>query len=83
MRVLDVQQAPVPLLKQMFDSSTSATKARALFGQSARMSPAFAPGDRVLLNWAIPCGVCFQCTCGRENICEVRGTVPDTRYHPR
>lgn len=39
------------------------------------------PGDRVLLNWAIPCGVCFQCERGHENICEDRGTVPDTRFH--
>ena len=39
------------------------------------------PGDRVLLNWAIPCGACFQCKRGKENICENRGTVPDARYH--
>ncbi len=39
------------------------------------------PGDRVLLNWAIPCGVCFQCRLGHENICEDRGTVPDVRFH--
>lgn len=38
-------------------------------------------GDRVLLNWAIPCGLCFQCTRGKENICENRGTVPDARFH--
>ncbi len=37
-------------------------------------------GDRVLLNWAIPCGVCFQCARGAESICENRGTVPDARY---
>ncbi len=37
-------------------------------------------GDRVLLNWAIPCGVCFQCARGAESICEDRGTVPDARY---
>ena len=40
----------------------------------------FRPGDRVMLNWAIPCGVCFQCQRGKENICEDRGTVPDSRY---
>lgn len=40
----------------------------------------FAPGDRVMLNWAIPCGTCFQCERGKENICENRGTVPDERY---
>ncbi len=38
-------------------------------------------GDRVMLNWAIPCGVCFQCARGAENICEDRGTVPDARFH--
>ncbi|MBB5056238.1 S-(hydroxymethyl)glutathione dehydrogenase/alcohol dehydrogenase [Granulicella aggregans] len=38
------------------------------------------PGDRVMLNWAIPCGVCFQCERGKENICEDRGTVPDARF---
>ncbi len=37
-------------------------------------------GDRVMLNWAIPCGVCFQCERGKENICENRGTVPDARF---
>lgn len=41
----------------------------------------FAPGDRVMLNWAIPCGACYQCSHGRENICEQRGTVPDARFH--
>lgn len=40
----------------------------------------FKPGDRVMLNWAIPCGRCFQCADGKENICEQRGTVPDARY---
>lgn len=39
------------------------------------------PGDRVLLNWAIPCGRCFQCTRGKENICENRGTVADASFH--
>lgn len=38
------------------------------------------PGDRVMLNWAIPCGRCFQCERGKENICEDRGTVPDARF---
>ncbi len=41
----------------------------------------FKPGDRVMLNWAIPCGACFQCSRGKENICEDRGTVPDRRFH--
>ncbi len=40
----------------------------------------FSPGDQVMLNWAIPCGTCFQCIRGKENICEQRGTVPDARY---
>ena len=37
-------------------------------------------GDPVLLNWAIPCGDCFQCRRGAENICEKRPTVPDERF---
>ena len=37
-------------------------------------------GDRVLLNWAIPCGDCFQCRRGAENICESKPTVPDERF---
>ena len=39
-----------------------------------------AAGDRVLLNWAIPCGVCFMCSRGKENLCEHRGTVPDHSF---
>jgi S-(hydroxymethyl)glutathione dehydrogenase/alcohol dehydrogenase len=39
-----------------------------------------APGTRVMLNWAIPCGHCFQCQRGAENICEQRGAVPDARF---
>jgi S-(hydroxymethyl)glutathione dehydrogenase / alcohol dehydrogenase len=39
------------------------------------------PGDKVLLNWAIPCGDCFQCRRGAENICEQKPSVPDERFH--
>jgi Zn-dependent alcohol dehydrogenase len=28
------------------------------------------PGDAVVLNWAIPCGHCFQCRRGEEVLCE-------------
>jgi S-(hydroxymethyl)glutathione dehydrogenase/alcohol dehydrogenase len=28
------------------------------------------PGDAVLLNWAIPCGTCFQCAQGNAVLCE-------------
>ncbi|MGB9147661.1 MAG: alcohol dehydrogenase catalytic domain-containing protein [Acidobacteriaceae bacterium] len=38
------------------------------------------PGDRVLLNWAIPCGECFQCRRGAENICEQKPVVPPERF---
>jgi S-(hydroxymethyl)glutathione dehydrogenase / alcohol dehydrogenase len=41
------------------------------------------PGDRVLLNWAIPCGACFQCKRGAENICEQKPTVPKERFRYR
>ena len=39
-----------------------------------------APGDRVLLNWAIPCRDCFQCRRGAENLCENRPKVPIERF---
>lgn len=40
-------------------------------------------GDRVVLNWAIPCGSCFQCGLGNEHLCETRITVSSGRiqYH--
>ena len=28
-------------------------------------------GDRVLLNWAMPCGSCFQCVAGNRHLCEI------------
>ncbi len=28
------------------------------------------PGESVVLNWAIPCGRCFQCSNGEQSICE-------------
>ncbi|HET9486981.1 MAG TPA: alcohol dehydrogenase catalytic domain-containing protein, partial [Chryseosolibacter sp.] len=34
-----------------------------------------APGDPVVLNWATPCGHCFQCREGNEHICEVNSPV--------
>jgi S-(hydroxymethyl)glutathione dehydrogenase/alcohol dehydrogenase len=38
------------------------------------------PGDRVLLNWAIPCGKCFQCVRGAQNLCERSPRVPAERF---
>lgn len=38
-----------------------------------------APGDRVVLNWAIPCGNCYQCRLGNENICENKPKVDPER----
>jgi S-(hydroxymethyl)glutathione dehydrogenase/alcohol dehydrogenase len=35
----------------------------------------FKPGDKVILNWAIPCGKCFQCMEGNQNICENNSPV--------
>ncbi|MEO9021546.1 MAG: alcohol dehydrogenase catalytic domain-containing protein [Ginsengibacter sp.] len=32
-------------------------------------------GDSVILNWAMPCGKCFQCINGNENICENNSPV--------
>jgi S-(hydroxymethyl)glutathione dehydrogenase / alcohol dehydrogenase len=38
-----------------------------------------APGDSVLLNWAIPCGTCFQCSRGADSLCETRPSVAAPR----
>jgi len=35
------------------------------------------PGDRVILNWAIPCYECFQCQHGNTNICENHNQVTE------
>jgi S-(hydroxymethyl)glutathione dehydrogenase/alcohol dehydrogenase len=32
-------------------------------------------GDSVMLNWAIPCGKCFQCQEGNQHICETNSPV--------
>jgi Zn-dependent alcohol dehydrogenase len=32
-------------------------------------------GDKVMLNWAIPCYDCFQCNLGNEHICEINSAV--------
>jgi Zn-dependent alcohol dehydrogenase len=37
------------------------------------------PGDHVLLNWAIPCGCCFQCQRGNQVLCEDHPEVPAER----
>jgi Zn-dependent alcohol dehydrogenase len=41
------------------------------------------PGDRVLLNWAMPCGNCFACRSGLRNVCENKPTVPPQRFRHR
>lgn len=52
-------------------------------GVVEKIGPAssFRPGDRVVMNWAMPCGKCFQCLRGAENICEQKRTVPASRFH--
>ena len=35
----------------------------------------FSEGDPVILNWAIPCGHCFQCKAGNQHICENNSPV--------
>jgi S-(hydroxymethyl)glutathione dehydrogenase / alcohol dehydrogenase len=49
-----------------------------------------AKGDHVLLNWAMPCGYCYQCIRGNKNICENQSPVTGaknesglTAGHPR
>jgi S-(hydroxymethyl)glutathione dehydrogenase/alcohol dehydrogenase len=34
-----------------------------------------APGDKVILNWAMHCGHCFQCLEGNQHLCEVASPV--------
>ena len=41
----------------------------------SRTSRGFFEGERVILNWAIPCGRCFQCRIGNQNICENNSPV--------
>src|SRR5437016_9458069 len=38
------------------------------------------PGDRLLLNWAMPCGQCFACRSGLRNVCENKPKVPAERF---
>lgn len=33
------------------------------------------PGDKVILNWAMPCGTCYPCIQGNQNICENHSPV--------
>src|SRR5680860_743080 len=35
----------------------------------------FTTGDHVILNWATPCGYCFQCLEGNQHICEHNSPV--------
>ncbi len=38
------------------------------------------PGDKVLLNWAMPCGNCFACRGGLRNVCENKPEVGPDRF---
>jgi Zn-dependent alcohol dehydrogenase len=42
------------------------------------------PGDKVILNWAMHCGKCFQCLEGNQHLCEVASPVAagDNGYTP-
>lgn len=33
------------------------------------------PGDKVILNWSMPCGTCFQCSNANQNLCEDNSPV--------
>jgi Zn-dependent alcohol dehydrogenase len=33
------------------------------------------PGDKVILNWSMPCSTCFQCSIGNQNVCENNSPV--------
>ncbi|MEP7107619.1 MAG: alcohol dehydrogenase catalytic domain-containing protein [Ferruginibacter sp.] len=43
--------------------------------RSGPLAKKFRPGDKVILNWAIPCGTCFQCMEGNQSICENNSPV--------
>ena len=38
------------------------------------------PGDKVLLNWAMPCGSCYNCNHGLQNVCESKPVIPEGRF---
>lgn len=40
-------------------------------------------GQPVILNWAMPCGRCFQCNLGRQTLCERRDDVNRLPAQPR
>ena len=42
-----------------------------------------AAGDRVLLNWAMPCGNCFACRGGSRNLCEDKPRIAPGRIAHR
>ncbi|CAL1518503.1 alcohol dehydrogenase catalytic domain-containing protein [Chitinophaga sp. MM2321] len=39
-------------------------------------------GDKVMLNWAMPCGHCFQCEEGNQHICENNSPVTGGQHGP-
>lgn len=43
--------------------------------QVGKQVKGFRPNDLVILNWATPCGSCFQCVQGNQNICENNSPV--------
>lgn len=43
--------------------------------QAGKNIKAVAAGDHVLLNWAMPCGHCYQCIKGNRSICENNSPV--------
>ncbi len=43
--------------------------------QTGRNVKTVAAGDHVLLNWAMPCGTCYQCQRGNRHICENNSPV--------
>ncbi|MEO8962281.1 MAG: alcohol dehydrogenase catalytic domain-containing protein [Ginsengibacter sp.] len=43
--------------------------------KTGRNVKALKKGDSVILNWAIPCGHCFQCKEGNQHICENNSPV--------
>ncbi len=58
----DVMQAPVKVVLGHEGAGVVAAVGRGVEGVTA--------GERVLLNWAMPCGRCAQCGLGNHHLCE-------------
>ena len=40
------------------------------------------PGDKVVLSWVTPCGICFYCRLGKPQLCELGERINKTNRMP-